>query len=162
VLGIHALLLADVRVCNARSDGSVRQFWGYCPLIRTHSVQEEKSSVPKLKLRPLIIASCTVGAIAALTVAPALAVGLPGTTIGDNCSSYKQIPNDPEYISYYRCNDGSTVKIVTYLDMSTATSTFLFQYTEFRDPLGNLVESRFGREPIGSDSVVPLADSVSP
>jgi hypothetical protein len=110
----------------------------------------------------LIVASATVGAITAVTVAPSFAVGLPGTTVGDNCTKYKDISNYPEFIAYSSCTDGSTVKGVSYFEPDGT----MFQYLEFRDPQGNLVESRFGRAPASQSSqgiaVAPLADSVSP
>jgi hypothetical protein len=72
------------------------------------------------------------------------------------------VTNYPEFIAYSKCTDGSTVKGVSYFEPDGT----MFQYLEFRDALGNLVESRFGRAPASQStqgsSVAPLADSVSP
>ena len=99
--------------------------------------------------------------MAVLTVVPTFAAGLPGTTVGDNCTSYKQIPfstTSSQEIDYLRCTDGTTVKFVYYAEPGGV----MYQYAEFRDALGNLVESRFGRAPAMGSPLVPLADSVSP
>lgn len=83
---------------------------------------------------------------------------LPGTTVGDNCTKYKEIPAYPEIIDYYQCKDSSTVKFVDYY----AANGEFFQYVEFRDMFGNLVESRFARAAPGNSPVIPLADSQTP
>jgi hypothetical protein len=112
------------------------------------------------------VAAAAIGGSALLPVVTS-AAPLPGTTIGDYCTSYKHIPysasSPSEDIDYQRCNDGTTVKIVTFIGKGGDS----FQYIEFRDALGNLSESRFGRDPDFSNPaspphIDPLADSVSP
>jgi hypothetical protein len=122
----------------------------------------QETRVPKFQFLRVLIPIATVGAVAVLTVAPASAAGLPGTTVGDNCTIHKNIPFTSipgEAVSYYRCNDGSTVKSVDYIEADNTD----YNYVEFRDGLGNLTESRFGRyAAFGSSPLTPLADSVSP
>jgi hypothetical protein len=104
-----------------------------------------------------------VGAVALglVTVAPADGLAqtiLPGTTIRDNCTIYKEIDSDPEFIFYYQCNDGTTAKSINYI----ASDGEVFLYLEFRDQNGNLFGSRFGRQDHRNGPVIPLADSKSP
>ena len=83
---------------------------------------------------------------------------LPGQTIGETCTIYKEIPADPEFVEYYQCRNGGTVKAVNYF----AADGEMFQYLEFRDSLGTLMESRFVRESSVGAPAIPLADSVAP
>lgn len=82
----------------------------------------------------------------------------PGTTVGDNCTKYRDIPADQEYISYYQCRDGSTVKFVSYV----AGDGQIFTYTEFRNTYGILFASTFSRSPVNAPGAIPLADSDVP
>ena len=82
----------------------------------------------------------------------------PGTTVGETCAIYKELPGPSEIIHYWQCSDGGTVKFVTYF----AADGEGFQYTEFHDANGVLIESRFGRAPNEGSSIIPLADSVAP
>jgi hypothetical protein len=97
-------------------------------------------------------------AVLALLPVTASAQTLPGTTVGEACTTYKEINQPPEYITYYQCRGGSTVKFIQY----RAESGELFTYVEFRDQYGQLTESRFSRAPNLSASDIPLGDSVSP
>jgi hypothetical protein len=74
-----------------------------------------------------------------------------------NSSKYA-INADAEFIFYYQCNDGTTVKFVDYM----AANGESFKYVEFRDRYGALSESRFTRYAMGSNSPIELADSVTP
>jgi hypothetical protein len=97
------------------------------------------------------------GSLVSLSPADAQTV-LPGTTVGESCTKYKDMPAYPEFISYYQCNNATTVKFVEYY----AASGEMFEYIEFRDSFGNLLESRFGRESGIGAPMVPLADSQTP
>jgi hypothetical protein len=122
---------------------------------------------PSYRRLAVIGSSLAVGIAAFAIPASASAAPLPGTTVGDYCTSYKHIPfsasSPSQDIDYRSCNDGTTVKFVTF----TSKGGENFQYVEFRDALGNLTESRFGYDPDASNPavpahIVPLADSVSP
>lgn len=104
--------------------------------------------------------------VAALVAAIALPVGvanaqrvLPGTTVGENCTIYREIPAFPERIGYYQCRGGSTVKFVSY----TAANGEAFQYAEWRDEYGMLFATTFTRYAAAAPTTaIPLADSAVP
>jgi hypothetical protein len=115
--------------------------------------------VSKLSFRRrLLVPAAGALAVAAIALVPASAASLPGTTIADNCTSYKSIPDGAEYVGYYKCQDGGTVKGVTYV----AKDGEAFTYYEFRDALNNLTGSRFVRADSATAAATSLADSATP